>query len=373
MDKSASLLAVVFVLVSIGGCKIVVNMPNTGSVVTESGAYLCEAGQTCEIDVTDIFFDETFIAKPSGGLLFDKWKFDKARPFDYLCGGSIEPCHFFTSYFEGIDELVALLQSDQKISLRPVFSKTLSPDAVVGWDFVYEDYLSANNPWEYQVVQGEEYPVRRGKRSERFELRPGDCGFNDCERTPPYERSEKAQHLETHSPGEGYWYGLSFYVPDGYRDAGLAPNPPGNACHCINLFQFVDHAVSPENWWPNWMFSKMYGGNFVARTFPTRPDLIRQKHFTLIEAKDFVGRWHDIVIHMNWSESDDGSMRVWVNGVLKLDYSGFTKTPEGKHTYFKYGLYRGGGPTTSPVVYFDEVRRDKRRRNVDIRLIEAED
>ena len=82
MDKSASLLAVVFVLVSIGGCKIVVNMPNTGSVVTESGAYLCEAGQTCEIDVTDIFFDETFIAKPSGGLLFDKWKFDKARPFD---------------------------------------------------------------------------------------------------------------------------------------------------------------------------------------------------------------------------------------------------------------------------------------------------
>jgi len=52
-----------------------VQVPDNGRVATVSGTYLCEASQTCEIEVVDLMFNETFVAEPAEGT--DKLKMEK--------------------------------------------------------------------------------------------------------------------------------------------------------------------------------------------------------------------------------------------------------------------------------------------------------
>jgi hypothetical protein len=37
------------------GCRIQMDVPEGGSVITESGHYGCEAGLTCTVDASDVF------------------------------------------------------------------------------------------------------------------------------------------------------------------------------------------------------------------------------------------------------------------------------------------------------------------------------
>jgi len=54
-------------LLSTTGCKLRIDVPEGGRVVSESGVFSCEPGQTCDIDINDFFFDETFKAVPDDG------------------------------------------------------------------------------------------------------------------------------------------------------------------------------------------------------------------------------------------------------------------------------------------------------------------
>ena len=103
-------------LLCLVGCKIQISVPEGGHVTTQSGIYECLSGQTCFIEVTDILFDETFIAIPDPGYSFRWRQFPRG-----LCGGSQEPCHLFTSGFAGKDKLLALLASDAVFFLEPKF------------------------------------------------------------------------------------------------------------------------------------------------------------------------------------------------------------------------------------------------------------
>jgi hypothetical protein len=124
-------LVITTVLLALPGCKLEIRVPQGGKVVSSDGAYICEAGQTCIIDVVDLFFDETFIAKPAHGFAFLSWK-EKDR---YLCGGSSEPCRLSTEGFEGNPLLISILESDETFFLQPRFSLVLGacpePELVV--------------------------------------------------------------------------------------------------------------------------------------------------------------------------------------------------------------------------------------------------
>ena len=61
-----------FILV-ISGCRLEIEVPEGGKVVTQSGNFECLAGETCVIEVTDASFDETFIAMPDNGYSF-RWR-----------------------------------------------------------------------------------------------------------------------------------------------------------------------------------------------------------------------------------------------------------------------------------------------------------
>ena len=109
------LLAAVFF--ALPGCKLKIKVPLGGTVVSSDGAYTCEGGQTCEIDVVDIFFDQTFIAVPDEGYSFNHWR-TRERSF---CGGESTPCRLSTAAFEGVPALQPILESDEAFLLEPRF------------------------------------------------------------------------------------------------------------------------------------------------------------------------------------------------------------------------------------------------------------
>lgn len=110
-------------LVLLAACRVRIVVPEGGAVASESGAYRCNAGARCEIQVVDTFFDETFVAEPAQGYRFAGWR-KRHRSF---CGGNTAPCRLATSGFEGDDNLMQILESDEVFFLEPVFEST-EPD-----------------------------------------------------------------------------------------------------------------------------------------------------------------------------------------------------------------------------------------------------
>lgn len=117
----AKRLVLLLLFAILASCKIQVNVPVNGSVTTASGAYECESGEMCEIDVVDLFFDETFIGIPNNGYRFVTWTRGERR----LCGGTTTECRLYTSFFEEHENLMAILESDSVFFLAPGFLRDL--------------------------------------------------------------------------------------------------------------------------------------------------------------------------------------------------------------------------------------------------------
>jgi hypothetical protein len=104
-------------MVLLTACKVEVVVPEGGRVDTVSGAYSCEAGQTCSVDVSDEFFAETFVAEPGDDNIFSGWN----KGFRRLCGGSLTPCELSTGGFDAYQALLDILASDEIFYLEPTF------------------------------------------------------------------------------------------------------------------------------------------------------------------------------------------------------------------------------------------------------------
>lgn len=117
MPKLYAVLILAFVL---SACKIQVNVPEDGGrVETLSGTVICEPGKSCEVEVTDLLFEETFVARPYAGYRFEGWEVRQRG----LCGGGDGDCHLYTSGFDGIDALLDFLDSPEEIFyLNPEFT-----------------------------------------------------------------------------------------------------------------------------------------------------------------------------------------------------------------------------------------------------------
>lgn len=113
----------ILAVVTTVSCKIRIVVPEGGKVSSESGAYNCKSGKTCNIDVVDIFFDETFTATPSKGYKFKSWKRWSGKKKGF-CGGNSKPCRLSTSGFDAFPVLMSVLESDDVFYLKPLFKKT---------------------------------------------------------------------------------------------------------------------------------------------------------------------------------------------------------------------------------------------------------
>ena len=172
-------------------CKVQIETPVEGDVTTTSTAIECAAGQVCSVDVSDIFFEETFVADPAPGWHFAGWK---KRPSG-LCGGSATPCAISTSGFDGYPGLEAVLADSLVITyLEPEFVVERTTEGITiageqnqtafGLDFDFDFYrnntyscgLSGN--YTFMVVN----PANGGETVEAplwVFLHGGGAGFYD--------------------------------------------------------------------------------------------------------------------------------------------------------------------------------------------------
>ncbi len=146
-----STLITLFAAFWLAGCKIRIEVPDGGYVTTESGAITCASGTTCDIDVIDLYFNETFVAKPDSGLYFNGWK----KRDRGLFGGSHEPAKVVTSGFAGNPGLLAVLASDEIFYLTPTFSSQCTDNCNVNQLILSEKgsflFPSRELTWPYSM------------------------------------------------------------------------------------------------------------------------------------------------------------------------------------------------------------------------------
>ena len=185
----------------------------------------------------------------------------------------------------------------------------------------------------YQIVNKDKgHPVRAGNQSIRFEVRNGDCGrdpgsWSDCKNDR--ERHELSGGQSHMTKGE-YWFSWSIYFPKDHKNLYPLSNAFG---------QFHQ-----KNGNPVFMFKELRKGYTIVRTITDSDwDYHEQNLITNDEA---LGNWFDILINAKWSKKEDGFFKIWVNGDLRYDYKGPTKSKS--KVYQKFGVYRTCLLYTSP-------------------------
>jgi hypothetical protein len=247
----------------------------------------------------------------------------------------------------------------------------LPADVASGWTIDFNQSLEDGfKPWGAAVVRARDgHPVRLGTQSVRFEVRPGDCGGEDCLRDrgrAELSQSGANRGADLQADGDRFWYAWSLFVPVDF------PYLYPTWTHMGQFHQTVEG--------PNFLFtSGQYrsGGNqpgiYVSNHAPgdgTRPE----ETALLITDAQTRGRWTDFLVYAEWSSGPNGRFQVFINNIVRYDYRGPTMLANAL-VYFKFGIYRsylsryqsqhGGALPPTQVAYFDEIRRGDTRADVD--------
>lgn len=255
----------------------------------------------------------------------------------------------------------------------------------------YERLLSDSDHGFAYVTAPE--PVRRGARSERFELRDGDCAGSDCPNGR--SRTEIRQTSGGLALGRETWIGWSFY------NATIPSYPRASALKTV-FGQWKQNGDQPAA-----LRIQQIGrgeANWAAcdRAVCTRPDspsadvvidleaLASARNWGPAQNNGYVcalfsmeaqrGQWVDIVLHSNFSAGADGFINAWVNGTQVCRYRGpvIADTAWGGSLEHRRGIFvnfsdrwnttRPGQPKPTLVAYYDEYRTGQQQEDVDTRL-----
>jgi predicted secreted Zn-dependent protease len=120
MWPGARIVAVMGVSVLLMGSKLIIRVPEGGSVVSSSGLFACAGGEVCTLEVDPRHFSETFTAEAAAGHSFEGWGGSSAS----LCNGSSYPlCDALDSNpFSGAGEVVDRFRSGSALTLEPSFA-----------------------------------------------------------------------------------------------------------------------------------------------------------------------------------------------------------------------------------------------------------
>jgi len=208
--------------------------------------------------------------------------------------------------------------------------------------------VHANNPNVPSAVKivnkKNGHPVRKGKQSIRFEVRPGQCGGADCSEENQSERVELAAN-KAEDVGKNYWYAWSVYFKN------FRPIDPVSAT--VGQFRIgrVDTAIEFTT------FLASSNGLDVYFTIDRKT-----KFYSVVPFSKLSNKWHDILINAKWSTGSDGFFKVWWNGKLQVNHKGRNVIDRKNDRMFRFGLYRSNlyrvaSNKITHIVYYDELVR----------------
>lgn len=225
----------------------------------------------------------------------------------------------------------------------------------------------SNTPWGFQFTNEQ---VRAGNQSQRFEVRPGDCGedpannWSDCENDR--ERSELAG--ASWRPGADRWLAASVFIPN---DFPRIPDRIGGG-----IFQ-IHQVGGPRGTYlgmesrPNIANISIINGWLIGQVHHTYGSFTDVKEATtdirLMPVSEMRGKWTDLMINF---DTVNQNIAFYINGQLVKESGKFTEfVPE--FYVFKYGMYSAfmkhrGIQLPTRIIYFDEVRVGNSRKAVEI-------
>ncbi|WP_432450499.1 heparin lyase I family protein [Aliiroseovarius marinus] len=219
----------------------------------------------------------------------------------------------------------------------------------------------------YQIVKGH---ARAGKRSQRFEVRPGDCGrdpgWSDCDNNR--ERSE-VKLKKNIRVGSEWWIGFSIYLPKDFQSSPRVKTSLGQ----IHQRGGPTGSAGGLPSFPPLLQMDAIGNQWQAcvHVLSGSASNVRDvcAHYNLASLNQMRGRWTDVEIHIRATPGNP-LLEVYVNGARKLQSNQFLRFVP-KEFYVKYGIYRSfvsrhGGPMPTQVAFFDEVRMGKTRDSIAI-------
>lgn len=176
--------------------------------------------------------------------------------------------------------------------------------------------------------------VRRGGKSQRFEIRHGDCGFDDDFNDCQYDRRRYERYVEpafTEKPEGIVWYAWSMYLPDAFEQL----HPTNTTLGQVKITGYRE---------PLWYL------NGRKKWIKIKFDATHQK-CRLIKFEDAIGKWTDFLMKVDYSTSEEGKLysEIYVNGENKgceIDQPVLTKQilnnrRKNKRVKinFRYGIY----------------------------------
>ena len=226
----------------------------------------------------------------------------------------------------------------------------------------------------YKVVyKSKGAPTRMGETALRFELKKHDCPDykqRDCKRKTKYHRFENTQKAHNGSKaGEEFWYRWSIHIPkfNKYSRKKINVSQFHVAGKGINHYPpYQELQIKDQSYHINglvWTINSEGGLNYYKDCEMQDPNGVcenYQRSYSLLnveELKSMSGKWIDIIQHTKWSVNKDGFVKVWLNGIQKVDYHGQTHWGKG-YARFQHGIYeqiRDYDPDISTVIYFDEM------------------
>ncbi len=213
--------------------------------------------------------------------------------------------------------------------------------------------------------------TRAGEYAQRFEVRAGDCGYDDgwsdCDNDR--ERSEITLR-QSITPGGDQWIGFSLYLPNDFVSSSYVNTtlgqihqrggPRGKAAGLPSFPPLVQLEAKADKY--RACIHILSGSASDVR------DIC--KYVELANLTEMRGRWTDVLIHLD-TNNDSSHLEIFVNNQRKVDLKDFiTFWPS--DFYVKYGIYRSfvsrhPGAMPMQYAYFDEVKMGQTKAEVAVK------
>ena len=214
--------------------------------------------------------------------------------------------------------------------------------------------------WGYEKVTAP-HPVYLGEKSQRFEVRAGDCGedpgWSDCKNDR--ERSEVTAESARFRPGSSTWISFLIYLPTDFKTSNYVNANLGQ----IHMKGGFAGTAGGYKSFPPLLQLDAKGGDYTACFHMLRgderniSDVCNNKK--IVDIERLRGTWNRITIHLD-AQNRTPKVKIFLNKELVASFEQ-TLPRDPEYYYLKYGIYRSfvsknRAPMPTQIVYYDEVK-----------------